>query len=46
MVELPADKQLAATEVIVGTAGVDNCDALLKLNEANDVHPPLVAVTV
>ncbi len=46
MVELPAEEQLAATEVIVGVADVGNCAALLKLADANEVQPPLVAVTV
>ena len=45
MVELPADEQLAATEVIVGTVGVDNCAALLKLADANEIQLPLVAIT-
>ncbi len=46
MVETPSDAQVAAVVVIVGTAGVTNIAALLKLADATDVQLPLPAVTV
>ena len=46
MVVLPDAEQLAATDVIVGTAGVGNCAPLLNETDDADVHPPFVDVTV
>ena len=46
MVLLPAALQLAGVVVIVGTAGVVSCAALLKAALAADVQLPFPAVTV
>jgi hypothetical protein len=43
---VPAAKQLAGVLLMVGTAGVANCAALLKEAEATELQPPLVEVTV
>ena len=46
MVLVPADEQLAATDVILGTAGVTNCAALLNEPDATEVQIPFPEVTV
>jgi hypothetical protein len=46
MVDVPAAEQVAATEVMVGVAGVVNCAALLKDEDAPDVQVPFPALTV
>jgi hypothetical protein len=46
MVLVSAAEQLAAVLLIVGTAGVTNCAALLNAADAADVQLPLFAVTV
>jgi hypothetical protein len=46
MVLVSAAKQLDAVLLIVGTAGVTNCAALLNAADAVEVQLPLSAVTV
>jgi hypothetical protein len=46
MVLVPSAKQVAGVLLIVGTAGVANCAALLNEAEAAELQPPLVEVTV
>ena len=43
---MPAASQLAAVLLIVGTAGVGNCAALLKDADATEVQVALPEVTV
>ena len=43
---VPADEQVAAAGVINGIAGAGNMAALLNEADANEVQPPLLAVTV
>ena len=47
LIELePAAEHVAATDVIVGIAGVTNIAALLNIALATEVQEPLLAVTV
>jgi hypothetical protein len=46
IVEISAELQVAAVELIVGTAGVAKIGSLLNTADAFDVHVPNVAVTV
>jgi hypothetical protein len=46
MVLVPAEEQVAATELIDGIAGAVNAAALLNGSDANEVQLPFPAVTV
>ena len=46
IVVVPLAKQVAALKVNVGTAGVINCDAFVKGNDAFEVQLPFPEVTV
>ena len=43
---VPAEEQVAATELINGIAGAGNIAALLNEADADEVQPALLAVTV
>jgi hypothetical protein len=46
MLDVPAVKQVAAIDEMVGVAGADSCAALLKVLEGEELQDPLLAVTV